>query len=136
MNHVLLVGSFLFILSACVETSVQPMTQTSFKVSTEAEDLCGAKTTREIAFKSAAVEVIRRGADRFIVVGDQADSRITGGTFTHFGGFQTYGSNTQDMIIQIVKKGDHRFADSLSAKQVLGPEWEQIVATDAKQTCF
>ena len=98
--------------------------------------MCGAKGTREIAFKSAAIEVINRGADKFIVVGDQSSSNITGGQFTTYGGFQTYGSNTQDMVIQIVKKGDPRFADALSAKQTLGPDWQEIVAKGTPDSCL
>lgn len=98
--------------------------------------MCGAKGTREIAFKSAAIEVINRGADRFIVVGDQSCLSITGGQFTSYGGFETYGSNTQDMVIQIVKKGDARYADSLSAKQTLGADWQELVAKGTPDSCL
>jgi hypothetical protein len=127
---------FLMALVGCVETSVQPLTQTSFKISTEAEDMCGAKGTREIAFREAAIEVIKRGADRFIVVGDQSRSEITGGMFTTYGGFDTYGTNTQDMVIQIIQKGDPRMRDALSARQTLGPDWQAIVAKGSADSCL
>ena len=126
----------LMVLGACVETSVQPLTQSSFKIATEAEDMCGAKGTREIAFKTAAIEVIKRGADRFVVVGDQSRSGITGAQYTPFGGFQTYGSNQQDMVIQIVSKSDPNYQDALSARQTLGPDWQAIVAGGSPLTCF
>lgn len=126
----------IFFVAGCVETSVQPLTQSSFKISTEAEDMCGAKGTREIAFREAAIEVIKRGADRFIVVGDQSRSAITGGMFTTYGGFDTYGTNTQDMVIQIVQKGDPRFNDALSARQTLGAGWQEIVAKGSPDTCL
>lgn len=126
----------LFFVAGCVETSVQPLTKSSFKVSTEAEDMCGAKGTRAIAFREAAIEVIRRGADHFIVVGDQSGSAITGGMFTTYGGFQTYGTNTQDMVVQIVQKGDPRYKDALSARQTLGPDWQEIVAKGSSDTCL
>ena len=126
----------LLLLAGCVETSVQPLTKTSFKVSTEAEDLCGAKGTREIAFREAAIEVIKRGADRFIVVGDQSRSAITGGTFNTYGGFDVYGSNTQDMVVQIVQKGDPGFSNALSARETLGPDWQSIVAKGTTGNCL
>jgi hypothetical protein len=135
VRHLIVVCSLMFI-AGCVETSVQPLTQSSFKISTEAEDLCGAKGTREIAFREAAIEVIKRGADRFIVVGDQSRSEITGGVFTTYGGFDTYGTNTQDMVIQIVQKGDPRMKDALSARQTLGPDWQAIVAKGSAGTCL
>lgn len=124
------------ILAACVETAVQPLTQSSFKIATEAEDMCGAKGTREIAFKTAAIEVIKRGGDRFIVVGDQSRSTVDGGFFTGYGGFDTYGANMQDMVIQIVGKGDPNYSNALSARQTLGPNWQEIVAKGSPDTCF
>lgn len=135
MRNLALVGALL-LGAGCVETSVQPLTQSSFKISTEAEDMCGAKGTRQIAFREAAIEVIKRGADRFIVVGDQSKSAITGGMFTTYGGFQTYGTNTQDMVIQIVQKGDARYNDALSARQTLGPDWQEIVAKGSADSCL
>ena len=133
-NHLFALS--IFALPGCVETSVQPLTQTSFKISTEAEDMCGAKGTREIAFREAAIEVIRRGADRFIIVGDQSSSAITGGMFTTYGGFQTYGTNTQDMVVQIVQKGEAGFNNALSARQTLGPDWQAIAAEGSADSCL
>jgi predicted oxidoreductase len=105
-------------------------------VATEAEDLCGTKGTREIAFRTAAIEVIKRGADRFIIVADQSKSSITGADFTAFGGLNVYSSNFQDMVVQIIKKGDPRFNDSLSARQTLGPDWQAIVAKGNPDNCL
>jgi hypothetical protein len=125
-----------FLMSACVETSVQPLTKTSFKVATEAEDICGAKATREIAFKMAAVEVIQRGSDRFIVVADQSRSAITSVDYTDFTGLIVSGSSFQDMVIQIIGKGDPRYRDALSAREVLGPDWQAIVAKGKVDNCL
>ena len=135
MRNLVLVGSLFFVVG-CVETSVQPLSQSSFKISTEAEDMCGAKGTREIAFREAAIEVIKRGADRFIVVGDQSRSEITGGMFTTYGGFDTYGTNTQDMVIKMLNKGDPGFNDALSARQTLGSDWQAIVAKGSPDSCL
>ena len=134
MKNLMIVAALF--LAGCVETSVQPLTQTSFKISKEAEDMCGSKGTREVAFREAAVEVIRRGADRFVVVGDQSRSAVTGGVFTTYGGFQTYGTNSQDMVIQIVQRGDPAYSNALSARQTLGPDWQEIVAKGSSGTCF
>lgn len=128
----LTLASCLFLV-ACAETSIQPLSQSSFKVSTETE--CGAKTTREIAFKNAAIEVIKRGADKFIIVGDNSGSKVTGGQFTTYGGFIAYENNMQDIVVQIVRKGEPRYSDALSAREALGPDWEKIVAKGMPQTC-
>ncbi|MDG1281173.1 MAG: hypothetical protein P8O10_07680 [Pseudorhodobacter sp.] len=128
----LTLASCLFLV-ACAETSIQPLSQSSFKVSTETE--CGTKTTREIAFKNAAIEVIKRGAEKFIIVGDNSGSKVTGGQFTTYGGFIAYENNMQDIVVQIVRKGEPRYSDALSAREALGPDWEKIVAKGMPQTC-
>jgi hypothetical protein len=56
--------------------------------------------------------------------------------FTTYGGFQTYGTNTQDMVIQIIQKGDPRMKDALSARQTLGPDWQAIVAKGSADSCL
>ena len=122
------------LLVACAETSVQPLTQTSFKISTVTSD-CGRQDARDIAFKAAAVEVINRGGDRFIIVGDQSGSELAGGFFTGYGGFQTYSNNTQDMVVQMIQKGDANFRNALSARQTLGADWQAVVSKGTPQTC-
>jgi hypothetical protein len=126
------VFSLLFVaLANCAETSIQPLSQTSFKVATVSE--CGASGTRDIAFRAAAIEVIRRGGDRFIVVGDGSGSTVAGGQFTPYGGFTTYSINNQDMLIQLRPQND---TNALSARQTLGPNWQEIVAEGVPQTCI
>lgn len=123
------------LVAGCAETSIQPLTQTSFKVATQAAPACGAQGARDVAFKSAAIEVIKRGGDRFIIVGDQSGSRITGGSFNAYGGFQTYSSNLQDMVVQMVPKTDPQYGNALSARQTLGADWQAIVSKGTIQTC-
>lgn len=122
--------SSVLVLASCAETSIQPLTQTSFKVATVSE--CGARGTREIAFRAAAIEVIKRGGDRFIIVADGSDSRIAGGQFTPYGGFQTYSVNNQDMVVELRPEND---GNALSARQTLGPNWAAIVEEGIPQTC-
>jgi hypothetical protein len=134
LNSKIIFGFAFAALFGCVETSIQPLSQSSFKVSTESE--CGAKTTREIAFRSAAIEVVKRGADRFVILGDQSSSKVTGGQFTTYGGFIAYDNNTQDMVIQIKRPSDPGYSDALSAREALGPDWQNIVSEEANKTCI
>jgi len=125
----------ILLVASCAQTSVQPLTLTTFKVATQAAPACGQQGARDVAFKAAAIEVIKRGADRFIIMGDQSGSRLSGGQFTRYGGFQTYNSNLQDMVVKITREGDAEYRDSLSARTVLGSDWEAIVAKGVPNTC-
>ena len=82
-------------LVGCAQTDIQPLTATSFMVATEAAPACGRSGARKVANQAAAIEVIRRGGDKFIFVSQSTDSRTTGVTYNAYTGFQTYNSNEQ-----------------------------------------
>lgn len=131
----LLISGVLLLISACAQTSVQPLSQDTFKIATTAAPACGAQGARDVAFKAAAIEVIKQGRDRFIVLGDQSGSQITGGTFNPYGGYTVYSANNQDMIIKTLTQSDREYDNGLSARTILGPDWQMVVAEGIGNTC-
>lgn len=121
--------------SACATTDIQPLTQTSFKVATTAAPACGRSGARELANKAAAIEVIRRGGDRFVFAGGQSGNRVTGMTYNPYAGFQTQSSNEQYLVVQMTPQGHPMHNDSLSARQVLGPDWQALLDEGIPNTC-
>lgn len=109
--------------SACAQSSIQPMSQDTFKVATTAAPACGANGARNVAFKTAAVEVIRRGADKFVLVGDSTDSDFWTGT------------HGQSMVVRIIPENSPEATNALSARGQLGANWQQIVSDGAPTTC-
>ena len=124
-----------FALAACAQTDIQPLTQSSFKVATTAAPACGPSGARKVANQAAAIEVIRRGGDRFIFTGDQTGSRMTGVAYNYYTGFQTYNSNDQSLVVQMLQPGMSGYSDSLSARSILGPNWRDIVEDGVPDTC-
>ena len=110
-------------LSACAQSSIQPMSQDTFKVATTAAPACGPSGARNVAFKTAAVEVIRKGGDKFVLAGDTTNKDFWSGS---------YG---QDMIVRMVPENSREAANALSARGQLGANWQQIVAEGAPTTC-
>lgn len=131
------VRSFLPVLTlaACATTDIQPMTQTSFMVATEAAPACGRTGAREVANKSAAIEVIRRGGDRFVFVDGQTGSRITGVGYNQYTGLQAYNSNEQKLVVQMTPPGHPQRGNALSARTILGANWETAVNEGIPNTC-
>ena len=125
-------------LAGCAFTDVQPLTATSFRVSTEGAPVCAASATRNVAFQAGAIEVIKRGGDRFIVAGNQS-GESSGGVIinpTVGGGIVTPMTRTnEDVIIQMLSPGDPGYDNGLSARQVLGADWQAIVADGTPNTC-
>lgn len=123
MRRIFLSVAGLAALAACATTEVQPLTQSSFKVATRAAPACGAAGARNVAFRTAAVEVIRRGHDLFVIKGDT----------TGYDGWS--GVNEQGMVVQLVDPRSRDAKDALSARQTLGADWQTAVQEGAPITC-
>lgn len=113
----------LVLLSACAQSSIQPMSQDTFKVATTAAPACGPNGARNVAFKTAAVEVIRRGSDKFVLVGDSNNSNFWSG------------SHDQSMIVRLIPENSPEARNALSARGQLGADWQAVVASGAPTTC-
>lgn len=118
-----MIAGLAVLLAGCATTDVQPLSQSSFKVSTRAAPACGASGARNVAFKTAAVEVIRRGHDLFVIKGDT----------TGYDGWS--GVNQQGMVVQLVNPRSPEAKDALSARQTLGADWKTVVQEGAPITC-
>jgi hypothetical protein len=123
------------VVTACAQTDIQPLTATSFKVATEAAPACGRSGARKVANQAAAIEVIKRGGDKFLFVAEDTGSRVTGATYNYYSGFQTYNSNEQGLVVKMVSKGQSGYSDALSARQLLGANWQELVAAGIPNTC-
>lgn len=80
---------------------------------------CGQAGAAKVANRVAAIEVIKRGGDRFYFKMANSDYRII----------------EDSLIVQMVSPGDEGYADSFSAREELGPKWEEIVKKGIPATC-
>lgn len=120
---IFIAGALALAVTACATTDVQQLTKTSFKVSTRGAPACGSAGTRNVAFRAAAVEVIRRGHDLFVIQGDT----------TGYDGWS--GVNQQGMVVQLIDPRSREAKNALSARQTLGADWQTIVNEGAPVTC-
>jgi hypothetical protein len=119
---------------------------------------------QKVALQRAAAETIRHGYDRFLIVGSQYQNNVgvvgytpvvantTGSvTATGFGNSATaFGNSTttysggqpivagthdQAFVVKMFKEGDSAGANAVSARETLGPKWQDAVAQDS-HTCF
>ncbi len=107
------------ILAGCAVTKVQPLTRNSFAVSTAAAPACGQAGASKIANRVAAIEVIKRGGDRFFFARAESDYRII----------------EDNLVVQMVSPGDEGYKQSFSAREELGANWQEIVAKGIPDTC-
>lgn len=147
------------VLASCAGTTVTDVSRTQFVLSTQAAPACGRVGAQRVATKMAAVEVLRRGFDRYYIVGANNQNNVsvlrTGPTYsnttanmtaygntaygtarTTYGGQSTIfmGSNDADLAVVMVEPGSAGYSDALDARRILGPDWAKFVETGI-QTC-
>lgn len=106
-------------LAGCATTKIQPLTKNSFSVSTAAAPACGQGGAAKVANRVAAMEVIKRGGDRFYFKSSNSDYRII----------------EDSLVVQMVTPKDPGYSESFSAREELGANWQEIVAKGIPNTC-
>lgn len=129
----------------------------------------GAQGAQQVALKTAAIETLARGYDRFVIAGARSANNLrivgrapvtantwsnTTGTVQTFGRSATYsgtgssttriyggtpiigGSHDQGLAVRMFKPDDPGYDQALSAKQTLGPKWQEAVQKGAPRTCW
>ena len=144
-------------LTACVETAVTQTASNQFLLSTSAAPVCGRTGAMKVASQMAAVETLRRGYPRFVILGAASQNNVSvinraptyaytnstysgygntlyGNSTTTFGGGgpMIVGSNDADMNVLMLRPGDPGFERGVDARTTLGAEWEQLVKSGIK----
>lgn len=152
IKSLLIVVAAGLVLASCARTSVTPLSQSQFLISTSAAPACGRSGASKVASRMAAVETIRRGYPRYIILAGQSQNNVSvinrspshsytsgtatvsgnaiygNSTTTYVGGGPTfYGSNDADLRVLMLKRGDQGYAEGLDAKEVLGSKWAELV---------
>ncbi|MFB2566778.1 hypothetical protein [Rhizobium sp. IMFF44] len=144
--------------AGCARSSAMRVSQNEAIISTSAAPVCGDEGAMKVAEKQAAIETIKAGYDRYIIVGQQGQdtthlvqmpgSYSTTGTATFSGNTGFYQANTvyqpgpmfvagrhnQKLAVHMFKNGEPGGQNALSAKETLGTKWAEIVR-DGVMTC-
>lgn len=142
-------------LAACARAEAIRTSQNTMVIDAGAAPACGQAGAARVASKSAAVETIRAGYERYLIGGMQAQNNVsvtqmpgsvqTTGTYGR-GNYQatsTYvpgptivaGSHDRQLSVVMFKPGDPGFEQALDAKQMLGSDWAELVKTGIR-TCL
>lgn len=141
------------VLAACASTDVTQLSRNEIVVNTSAAPLCGTQGARNVVARMAAIESIRRGFDRFVIVGAENRNNVvatgtgptsasTTGQATTFGnrtnleaettyrgaGVQYSGTYDSSLLVHMLAPGDAGYDQGVDARAVLGPEWQALVA--------
>lgn len=152
------------LVAACAKSAVLPMAKDTFQITASAAPVCGSIGAQDVALRQAAIETIRRGYDRFMIIGGGYRNNIavvghtpvvanTSGyaTATAYGNQATaYGRSTttysggqpiiagthdQDLVVKMFRADDPSAENAVSARDTLGPKWQEAVSSNTL-TCL
>ncbi|MGD9925104.1 MAG: hypothetical protein AB7V13_27210 [Pseudorhodoplanes sp.] len=147
-------------LAGCAGASVIPLAQDTIQVTSAAAPICGMTGAQNVASQRAAVETLRRGYDRYMIVGGGYENNVgvvgytpvtanTTGSATAFGNTAygqattTYsggqpiiaGAHNQGLVVKMFKAEDPAGANAIDAKGSLGADWQKKVESNSL-TCL
>lgn len=120
-------------------------------ISTSAAPICGGSGAAKVAQQMAAIETIRSGYDRYVIVAANSSNSVhttqmpgtynTMGSASSYGNFTSYnatttytpgptvvsGSHDQRIAVRMFKEGESGSESALSAREILGPKWPSLV---------
>lgn len=146
--------------AGCARSSVIPMSVDTFQITTGAAPVCGMVGAQSVAARQAAVETIRRGYDKFVIMNGGYQNNVgvvgytpvtaqTNGSASVYGNTAygssntTYsggqpiiaGSHNQALVVKMFRDADPAGANAIPARAQLGPKWQEAIQTDAS-TCL
>jgi len=141
MRDILIACALAATIGGCAGTSTVPLAQDTVQITARAAPICGAVGAEKLAVKQAAVETIRRGYDRFVVLNAQAGASYAGNTpivVQNMGGGMVMASGgqpiiapNQGLVINMFKDGDPQGTNALPAKDTLGADWREQIKKDS-----
>lgn len=143
------------LLVGCAGTSTIRTSQDTAIVKASAAPACGSTGAARVAQRQAAIETIKAGYDRYVIVDAASSSNVQvsqmPGTYRTTGvvsgGFvsatTTYqpgativtGGHDSAFAIKMFKDDDPNAAIALSAREVLGPKWPELIKGGSVTTC-
>jgi hypothetical protein len=141
-------------LSGCAAGKAVRTSASTMMVTVSAAPACGGIGAADYAAKFAAIETIKAGFDGYVIAGGAAQNNVkitalpgtanttgvvTGNMYSEQttytpGPIIPMGSHDQQLSIKMFKRGEAGFSDAVDARQVLGPDWEELVK-NGKNTC-
>jgi hypothetical protein len=164
LNHSILSSVLCLLLVGCAKSSVMDLDSNTIQITTEAAPVCGQGGAQQVAAKRAAYETLRRGYDKYVILGGNYQNNVGvvghtpiiantygsgnintyGNTGSYSGQSSTYvsggqpiigGTHNQGLAVRLFRTGEPGSENAIDARNILGPEWQEIMAKEPGQTC-
>jgi hypothetical protein len=143
------------LLAGCAGTNTIRTSQDTAIVQASAAPICGGIGSAKVAQKQAAIETLKAGYDRYVILGAASTNNVRAtqlpGSYRTTGTLQggalnattvyqpgptmVSGTHDQSFAIRMFRDGEPGSGQALSAREMLGPEWPELVKAGAVRTC-
>ena len=137
------------VMAGCARTNTATLDGDTIEVTVRVGTVCDAADAERLARRQAAVETLRRGFEDYVVVdsfgGDHVADEAPDTARTTLYGTGTRALFSQDapllahhrvLTVRMFPAGQGDSAASVSARALLGDDWEALVAKGAPATCL
>jgi hypothetical protein len=134
-------------LAGCASAQATRTSQNTLQIDAGAAPECGAQGAARVAAKSAAIETLRAGYDRYIITGGQSQNNVSTtrmpGRFQTTGAMSggvyrttttyvpgptvTTGSHDRSLSVVMFREGEPGAEEAVDAREALGAEWQDLV---------
>ena len=141
--------ALLGVMTGCARTSTVALDADTIEIAVRVATICDGRDAERLAHRQAAVETIRRGFDDYIVtdsIGDDHaadDAPVTARTTLYgssdrvlFAEYAPLLAHHRVLSVRMFSAGQGESGVALSARAVLGDDWEALVRNGASATCL
>ena len=132
-------------LFGCAETSTTRLASNVIRIDATTAPTCKTTGAMEVLERTAAIETIRLGYDRYVIgaSGARDTTRVVGATY-YPGGYGGYGyaapiyggSMEAAVVVTMFKTGDPAGRSAIDARSALGQDWQEIVSEGPPTKCM
>lgn len=143
-------------LAACTSSDTIRTSANTAIVRTSAAPVCGGTGAARVAQQQAAIETIKAGFDRYIIVDAASANNVQvvqgPGTYHHSGTYNrgsysgtttyqpgmpmVYGRHEQAFAIYMFRNGEPGAHQAVPAREVLGDKWQEMVKAGRVNSCM
>lgn len=135
------------VLAGCASAQATRTSQNTLQIDAGAAPECGAQGAARVAAKSAAIETLRAGYDRYVITGGQSQNNVSTtrmpGRFQTTGSMQggvyrsttnyvpgatvVSGSHDRSLSVVMFREGEPGAEEAVDAREALGADWAEQV---------
>jgi hypothetical protein len=142
---------FPLFVAGCAASQVTQLSKNTFLLDVAAAPACGSMGAARVAAKTAAIETLKAGFDRYVIVDAASQNNVssiqlpgqynTSGNINIYGNYGTYNSTTtytpgprivagsydRRLMVVMLNPGERGWDQGIDARTALGPKWEDQV---------